>query len=63
MARNEFIIELVRHFLEAVQDQGVLLREAYLFGSYARGTQGKWADIDVALVSDDFFVVIFEDFK
>lgn len=27
---------------------------AYLFGSYARGTQDKWSDIDLAVVSPDF---------
>jgi len=28
--------------------------KAYIFGSYAKGRQTEWSDIDVALVSDQF---------
>ena len=34
-----------------------------LFGSYARGTAGKWSDIDIALVSPSFSGVSFYDNK
>ncbi|MDR3308712.1 MAG: nucleotidyltransferase domain-containing protein, partial [Tannerella sp.] len=34
--------------------QGVHLRTAILFGSFAKGTQHEWSDIDVALVADEF---------
>jgi len=57
------VISIVHQFAEAVKKQGVPLREVYLFGSYARGEQKEWSDIDVALVSDDFEGVSFEDIK
>jgi len=43
--------------------QGVHLREIYLFGSYARGEQHEWSDVDIALVADSFTGVSFEDIK
>ncbi|MCK5612718.1 nucleotidyltransferase domain-containing protein [Candidatus Pacearchaeota archaeon] len=30
------------------------IERAYLFGSYARGTQNRWSDVDIAVVSPDF---------
>ncbi len=33
---------------------GVPVQRAYLFGSYARGEQHEWSDIDVALIADAF---------
>ena len=30
------------------------VKKAYLFGSFAKGNQHQWSDIDVALVSPDF---------
>jgi predicted nucleotidyltransferase len=30
------------------------LRKVFLFGSFAKGTQHEWSDIDVALVADEF---------
>ena len=45
----------------AVKEYAKILREkrfpfvaVYLFGSYAKGTQHKWSDIDVAVLSDSF---------
>jgi len=33
---------------------GVHFKKVILFGSYARNTPHKWSDVDLALVSDDF---------
>jgi len=37
-----------------VEQSGIHLQAAYLFGSYAKGTARAESDIDVALVSKDF---------
>ncbi len=33
---------------------GFPLRQAILFGSFVRGEQHEWSDIDVALIADTF---------
>ncbi len=43
----------VRVFLAKVAEKR-RITAAYVFGSFARGTPGKWSDIDVAVVSPDF---------
>ncbi len=63
MVRNRPIINKVKRFAGAVGRQGVQLRQVFLFGSYARGEQREWSDIDVALVADEFVGVSFEDIK
>lgn len=37
-----------------LQKQGVPIEQAYLFGSWAKGTQQKDSDIDLAVVSSVF---------
>jgi predicted nucleotidyltransferase len=39
----------------------LIIREAYVFGSYAQGRQNEWSDIDLALVSDQFEGNFFND--
>lgn len=39
-----------RQFLDTI----AALLQAYIFGSYAKGRQTEWSDIDLALVSDRF---------
>ena len=34
--------------------RGIRIKKAFLFGSYAKGQQGEWSDIDLALVSEQF---------
>ncbi|MBI5914150.1 MAG: nucleotidyltransferase domain-containing protein [Bacteroidetes bacterium] len=63
MVRKQPVINSVRKFAAEVRNQGVQLRKVFLFGSYARGEQKEWSDIDVALVADDFTGVSFEDVK
>ena len=47
-------IRRVRSYAKEINKQGVNLRKVILYGSFAKGTQHKWSDIDVALVADDF---------
>lgn len=63
MVEQQTAINTVKRFAEAVKKQGVQLRAVFLFGSYARGEQHEWSDIDVALVADEFIGVGFEDIK
>ncbi|MDO8446242.1 MAG: nucleotidyltransferase domain-containing protein [Deltaproteobacteria bacterium] len=56
-------IGVVERFLRLVEDAHIDIQKAVLFGSYARGTAGKWSDIDIALVSPSFSGVSFYDNK
>ena len=35
--------------------------KAYLYGSYAKGSAGRWSDIDVAIISPDFSGDLFDE--
>ena len=50
---NALAMELAQKFLEKLREQGIKTESAYLFGSYAKGTEHKWSDIDVAVISSD----------
>ena len=56
---NEFE-KIVRVFLDEIRKR-YHVDSAYLFGSYARGTQDRWSDIDLAVVSSDFSEDLFEE--
>nr|WP_035467839.1 nucleotidyltransferase domain-containing protein [Algoriphagus mannitolivorans] len=54
---NSEILKNVKSFLTLIPEN-LGLREAYLFGSYAKGLEKESSDVDVALVfdrMDDFF--------
>ena len=55
------VTEIVRRYVSALERNGLAIKEAFLFGSHARGTAGPYSDIDVALVSDCFSGDRFED--
>lgn len=57
------IMENTRQFLKLLAVNGLHIDKAILFGSYVKGTAGKWSDIDIALVSSDFTGVGFNDRK
>lgn len=48
------VIELIKEYLELLDQSGFAVRSAYLFGSYAHGQANEWSDIDLAVVSDSF---------
>ena len=56
-------LEIARKFSLEVKAQGIHLRKAFLFGSFAKNQQGVHSDIDIALVADEFIGVGFEDMK
>lgn len=41
-------------YLQALNRNNIPIKEAILFGSYAKGNAHEWSDIDIALVSDIF---------
>lgn len=48
------IIANIQKFIDLVEKSGIHIDKAILFGSYAKGLQNMWSDIDLALVSKNF---------
>ena len=48
------IIEVILKFIKEAKIDNINIEQAILFGSYAKGTQNKYSDIDLAVVSADF---------
>jgi predicted nucleotidyltransferase len=61
MLTQNAAIDIVRNYASEIEAQGVNLRTVILFGSFAKGRQHEWSDIDVALVADDFTGIGFID--
>ena len=58
--RDAKLNKIIKNFLEEIQKK-FKIDNAYLYGSFAKGTVGKWSDIDIAIVSSDFSGDLFED--
>jgi predicted nucleotidyltransferase len=63
MLTKDVVIETVRNYANRIEACGVNLRTVILYGSFAKGTQHEWSDIDIALVSDEFTGFTFDDKK
>ena len=63
MFTQDIVIETVRNYAYRIEDNGVHLRTVILYGSFAKGMQHEWSDIDVALVADEFTGFYFDDAK
>jgi len=50
----------VRRFITEV-GQWRRIKEAYLYGSQAKGMASKWSDIDIAVISSEFSNDLFEE--
>lgn len=61
MLTQNAAIDIVRSYAHDIKERGVKLRTVILYGSFAKGTQHEWSDIDVALVADEFTGVYFND--
>lgn len=62
MAEIEVLImKEVKEFIRKLRDIDIRVEDAYIFGSYARKTQNKWSDIDLAIISPDFSDDRFEE--
>ena len=63
MLTQNAVIDIVRNYARDIKEKGVHLRSVILYGSFAKGTQHEWSDIDVALVADEFTGFTFNDCK
>ena len=63
MLTRNAAIETVRNYAHEIKERGINLRMVFLYGSFAKGTQHEWSDIDVALVADEFTGFTFDDKK
>ena len=61
MLTQDAVIETVRNYAHEIETNGIHLRMVILYGSFAKGTQHEWSDIDVALVADEFSGFYFDD--
>jgi predicted nucleotidyltransferase len=48
---EESIVRSIQNYLRAVRRKRVPVKYGVLFGSYARGQQHEWSDIDLLVVS------------
>ena len=58
---NAEIIKRIQKCILALENNNIPIKKAVLFGSYATGNFNEWSDIDVALVSDAFIGIRFDD--
>ena len=54
------IEEAIHKFIVLIQKETRILK-VFLYGSYAKGTEAEWSDIDLAVVSPDFSEDLFEE--
>ena len=55
------IIEAVRRYVRSLEEHGIPVEDAILFGSFAKGTAREESDIDVAVISAAFSGNRFDD--
>lgn len=48
------LIKLVKKFIERLAQDNIRINKAILYGSFAKGSNDEWSDIDLAVVSEDF---------
>jgi predicted nucleotidyltransferase len=46
--------DIIDRYLNELDRHNIPIKEAILFGSYAKGNHHEWSDIDIALVSEIF---------
>ncbi|MCD4788721.1 MAG: nucleotidyltransferase domain-containing protein [Bacteroidales bacterium] len=61
MLNRKGAIEKVDSFIKEIKSSGLNIKKAILFGSFAKGNQREYSDIDVALAADEFIGVGFID--
>ncbi|MCO6474230.1 MAG: nucleotidyltransferase domain-containing protein [Melioribacteraceae bacterium] len=45
---------IIDNYISVLRDNNIPIKNAYLFGSYAKGNNNELSDIDIALISDFF---------
>jgi len=46
--------EKVKEFVKILKTDNLPISRVFVFGSYAKGTQNKWSDVDVCVISPKF---------
>jgi hypothetical protein len=54
MLTREAAINTAQDYVREIRAQGINLHKAFIFGSFVKGTQHEWSNIDVMLVADEF---------
>ena len=44
--------KIIKKYADKLKSENFDFKEIYLFGSYAKGKDSKWSDIDIAIVTD-----------
>lgn len=52
---------IIENYFSVLKENNISIKTAYLFGSYAKGYNHEWSDIDIALISDLFEGVRIKD--
>ena len=55
------VLDIIKKYLTALKNNNIPIKQAILFGSFASGHYHEWSDIDLALVSEIFEGVRFDD--
>ena len=55
------IMTKINKYIELLNQANITVEKAYLFGSFARGNADEYSDINVAIISDRFSGVRFDD--
>lgn len=48
------VVDIVKQYGHAVENQGIHVSKIVLYGSYAKGNWHDGSDIDIVVISDDF---------
>lgn len=51
---DEIIKKQLEQYARSLRQQNIPVQKMFLYGSWARGKQNQWSDIDVAVVSKQF---------
>lgn len=51
---KEKVFGLIREAVKRLENSGIRVNRAFLYGSFARGRMTEWSDIDVAFISPDY---------
>ncbi|MDY0302059.1 MAG: nucleotidyltransferase domain-containing protein [Trichlorobacter sp.] len=58
---TDTVIEVIKKYLHELNLNGIPINQAFLFGSFVKGTAKEESDIDIALISEAFTGDRFDD--
>ncbi len=54
MSLTQEYLDILNEYRAVLESNGINVQEMYAFGSRVKGTNSKWSDLDVGIVSADF---------